>query len=167
MAGTSAQWNKYDYMSGEKADFLFDSVNQMNNGQTMKDISGSMSEWSLFSVMARANYSYADRYLITATVRHDGSSRFGKNNRWGTFPSVSAAWRPSKESWFPQSSRVVYLGHLQTHWQENRLQITITVSLRTHEISKNVYKKKTFSIYTVYYVYCMYIEAYFFKKKKK
>ena len=106
MAGTSAQWNKYDYMSGEKADFLFDSVNQMNNGQTMKDISGSMSEWSLFSVMARANYSYADRYLITATVRHDGSSRFGKNNRWGTFPSVSAAWRPSKESWFPQSAAV-------------------------------------------------------------
>ena len=93
-------------MSGEKADFLFDSVNQMNNGQTMKDISGSMSEWSLFSVMARANYSYADRYLITATVRHDGSSRFGKNNRWGTFPSVSAAWRPSKESWFPQSAAV-------------------------------------------------------------
>ena len=48
-------------------------------------------------------------------------------------------------------------GHLT-----KRLQITITVSLRTHEISRNVYKKKTFSIYTVYYVYCMYIEAYFF-----
>lgn len=106
MAGTSAQWNKYDYMSGEKADFLFDSVNQMNNGQTMKDISGSMSEWSLFSVMARANYSYNDRYLITATVRHDGSSRFGKNNRWGTFPSVSAAWRTSNEPWFPEHSAV-------------------------------------------------------------
>ena len=106
MAGTSAQWNKYDYMSGEKADFLFDSVNQMNNGQTMKDISGSMSEWSLFSVMARANYSYNDRYLITATVRHDGSSRFGKNNRWGTFPSVSAAWRTSNEPWFPENSAV-------------------------------------------------------------
>ena len=106
MAGTSAQWNKYDYMSGEKAEFLFDSVNQMNNGQTMKDISGSMSEWSLFSVMARANYSYNDRYLITATVRHDGSSRFGKNNRWGTFPSVSAAWRTSNEPWFPEHSAV-------------------------------------------------------------
>ncbi len=106
MAGTSAQWNKYDYMSGEKAEFLFDSVNQMNNGQTMKDISGNMSEWSLFSVMARANYSYDDRYLLTATVRHDGSSRFGKNNRWGTFPSVSAAWRVSNESWFPQHAAV-------------------------------------------------------------
>ena len=49
-----------------------------------------------------------------------------------------------------------------TPWQENRLQITITVSLRTHKMEKNVYKKKLFSIYTVYYVYCIYIEAYFF-----
>ena len=58
------------------------------------------------SLMARVNYSYDDRYLITATIRRDGSSRFGRNNRWGTFPSVSVAWRPSKESWFPQSEIV-------------------------------------------------------------
>lgn len=106
MAGTSAQWNKYDYMSGEKSGFLFDSVNQMNNAQEMESLNGNKSEWSLFSVMARANYSYADRYLITATIRYDGSSRFGKNNRWGTFPSVSAAWRTSKEPWFPQKAVV-------------------------------------------------------------
>ena len=106
MAGTSAQWNSYDYMSGEKSGFLFDSVNQMDNGQEVEYINGSKSEWSLMSLMARANYSYDDRYLITATIRRDGSSRFGRNNRWGTFPSVSAAWRPSKESWFPQSEIV-------------------------------------------------------------
>ena len=106
MAGTSAQWNKYDYMSGEKSGFLFDSVNQMNNAQEMESLNGNKSEWSLFSVMARANYSYADRYLITATIRYDGSSRSGKNNRWGTFPSVSAAWRTSKEPWFPQKAVV-------------------------------------------------------------
>lgn len=106
MAGTSAQWNSYDYMNGEKSGFLFDSVNQMDNGQEVEYINGSKSEWSLMSLMARVNYSYDDRYLITATIRRDGSSRFGRNNRWGTFPSVSVAWRPSKESWFPQSEIV-------------------------------------------------------------
>lgn len=104
MAGTSAQWNSYDYMNGEKSGFLFDSVNQMDNGQEVEYLNGSKSEWSLMSLMARVNYSYDDRYLITATIRRDGSSRFGRNNRWGTFPSVSAAWRPSKESWFPESN---------------------------------------------------------------
>lgn len=106
MAGTSAQWNSYDYMSGEKSGFLFDSVNQMDNGQEVEYINGSKSEWSLMSLMARVNYSYDDRYLITATIRRDGSSRFGRNNRWGTFPSVSVAWRPSKESWFPENNVV-------------------------------------------------------------
>lgn len=106
MAGTSAQWNSYDYMSGEKSGFLFDSVNQMNNGQEVEYLNGSKSEWSLMSLMARVNYSYDDRYLITATIRRDGSSRFGRNNRWGTFPSVSVAWRPSKESWFPENNVV-------------------------------------------------------------
>ena len=61
------------------------------------------------------------------------------------------------------SSRVVLSGApADTPWQK-RLQITITVSLRTHKREKNVYKKKLFSIYTVYYVYCIYIEAYFFR----
>lgn len=106
MAGTSAQWNTYDFMNGEKSGFLFDSVNQMDNAQEIEYLNGNKSEWSLFSFMARANYSYDDRYFITATVRHDGSSRFGKNNRWGTFPSVSAAWRPSNEPWYPQHSVV-------------------------------------------------------------
>lgn len=103
MAGTSSQWNEYDFMSGQKNVFLFDSVNQLGNGQEMYSIDGNRSDWSLLSYMARVNYSYADRYLITATVRRDGSSRFGKNNRWGTFPSVSLAWRASEENWFPKT----------------------------------------------------------------
>ncbi|MGM9736000.1 MAG: SusC/RagA family TonB-linked outer membrane protein [Candidatus Cryptobacteroides sp.] len=106
MAGTSAQWNKYDYLNAQKNVFMFDSIHEMDNGQEMYAIGGNETEWSLMSIMARVNYSYADRYLITATVRHDGSSRFGANNRWGTFPSVSVAWRPSKENWFPENKAV-------------------------------------------------------------
>ena len=106
MAGSSAQWNKFDYLNAQKNIFMFDSIHEMDNGQEMYAIGGNESEWSLMSLMARVNYSYADRYLITATVRGDGSSRFGSNNRWGVFPSVSAAWRISKENWFPENKAV-------------------------------------------------------------
>ena len=53
--------------------------------------------YSLVSFFGKANYNYADRYLASVTVRYDGSSRFGKNNRYGTFPSVSLGWRLSEE----------------------------------------------------------------------
>ncbi|HWV72632.1 MAG TPA: TonB-dependent receptor [Pseudosphingobacterium sp.] len=56
------------------------------------------SDWSLISYLARANYSYLEKYLVTATVRTDGSSRFGVNNRWGTFPSLALGWRASEET---------------------------------------------------------------------
>ncbi|MCR5240573.1 MAG: TonB-dependent receptor [Prevotella sp.] len=57
----------------------------------------SYSENSMTSYALRLNYSYKSRYLLTATVRRDGSSKFTKDNRWGTFPSVAAAWRISEE----------------------------------------------------------------------
>src|SRR5690606_13580369 len=57
-------------------------------------------EWSLFSYFGRVNYSYDDKYLVTATIRRDGSSRFGAENKFGTFPSFSAAWRISNEPFF-------------------------------------------------------------------
>ncbi|MEA5128222.1 MAG: TonB-dependent receptor [Proteiniphilum sp.] len=53
---------------------------------------------TLISFYGRLNYNLLDRYLFTATVRHDGSSRFGSDNRWGTFPSLAVAWRMSEES---------------------------------------------------------------------
>lgn len=101
MAGSSAQWNTYDYLNAQKNVFTFDNVTEMDNGEEMYSIGGSSSEWSLLSFMGRVNYSYDERYLLTATLRRDGSSRFGSNNRWGLFPSVSVAWRISQEDFFP------------------------------------------------------------------
>lgn len=86
MAGTSAQWNDYDYLNAQKNVFAYSGVHEMDNGEKMHSIGGNETEWALMSYMARLNYEYADRYLLTATVRRDGSSRFGRNNRWGTFP---------------------------------------------------------------------------------
>ncbi len=62
--------------------------------------SGIVTEWALLSFFAQAGYTFDNRYVINASVRRDGSSRFGANNRYGVFPSVSAAWNVSNEPWF-------------------------------------------------------------------
>lgn len=103
MGGMSAQWNDYDYYNAQKNVFQFDNVHEFDNGEKMYSILGNMTEWALLSYMARLNYSYKNRYLLTATVRRDGSSKFGPKHRWGTFPSVSLAWRMSDEKWFPKT----------------------------------------------------------------
>ena len=106
MAGMSAQWNTNDYLNAQKNVFMFDNVHEMDNGEEMYAIGGNETEWALLSYMARVNYSYEDRYLLTATIRRDGSSRFGKKHRWGTFPSVSVAWRAPQEKWFPKNDYI-------------------------------------------------------------
>ena len=106
MAVMSAQWNTNDYLNAQKNVFMFDNVHEMDNGEEMYAIGGNETEWALLSYMARVNYSYEDRYLLTATIRRDGSSRFGKKHRWGTFPSVSVAWRASQEKWFPKNDYI-------------------------------------------------------------
>ncbi|MBQ8673228.1 MAG: TonB-dependent receptor [Bacteroides sp.] len=70
----------------------------MGNKMDFTSVSaGGLSTLRMISFYGRANYSYKSKYMLQATVRRDGSSAFGKNNRWGTFPSVSAAWRMSEE----------------------------------------------------------------------
>lgn len=55
--------------------------------------------WGLASYLGRLNYSYKDKYLVTAAVREDGSSKFGENKRWGTFPSIAVGWDITQEPW--------------------------------------------------------------------
>lgn len=76
----------------------------INRGGT---ISGT-NEWSLTSYLSRLSYNYKGKYLFTAAVRADGSSRFGSENRWGTFPSVSAGWVVSDEEFFKNISKVSF-----------------------------------------------------------
>ncbi len=58
------------------------------------------------SFFGRVNYNYGNRYLVQATMRYDGSSKFGSNNRWGTFPSVALGWRIDQEEFFPENTQV-------------------------------------------------------------
>jgi TonB-dependent starch-binding outer membrane protein SusC len=65
--------------------------------------SGGSGTWAMESWLGRLNYNFDNRYLLTATIRRDGSVNFGSENRWGTFPSISAAWRVSNEKFFDVS----------------------------------------------------------------
>lgn len=102
LVGSSAQNNRYDYMSGSIQNFANDNTQQLNNGSSSITLNGSASEWALLSFIGRVNYAFKDKYLLTATIRRDGSSRFGENNRWGVFPSGSLAWRISEEDFMKQ-----------------------------------------------------------------
>lgn len=74
--------------------------------------------YSLASYFARASYNYDERYMIEATIRRDGSSRFGPNNKWGNFPSVSAAWNFARES-FMDSMPWLSIGKLRASYGIN------------------------------------------------
>lgn len=80
-----------------------------NFGATLPNRDGytsDMTQHKISSLFARLNYSYQDKYIITGIMRRDGSTRFGSNNKYGNFPSFSAAWNVDKESFFPRNNVV-------------------------------------------------------------
>ena len=106
LAGMEAIQNHTDYLGASANNFrrtdpLFryisasipEEINNLGN-------SGIATEWALLSWFGQFNYAYKNRYVVGAAIRHDGSSRFGKDNRWGTFPSFSLAWNLSNEPFF-------------------------------------------------------------------
>lgn len=76
------------------------------NGVEMPSIGNNIQEYAMASFFGRLFYNFDERILITANFRADGSSRFGANNKWGYFPSISAGWRISQEDFFPETSFV-------------------------------------------------------------
>ena len=99
LAGYTYQQESFDFSEITATDFPNDFVSTLNAGVVNGGTSMS-SEWSLISYLGRARYNYQGKYLFTAAVRRDGSSRFGANNRWGVFPSFSVGYRISEEPFF-------------------------------------------------------------------
>lgn len=82
------------------------------------DATGGAAEWVLLSFFGRINYDYKSRYLFEANARYDGSSRFAKGNKWGFYPSFSAAWRMSEEPFFEGIKDVVDNLKFRASWGE-------------------------------------------------
>ena len=102
--GSSAQNNKYNYLSASVQKFASDNTQQIDNGILQPVQHGNASEWAIMSYLGRVNYNFANKYYVTATIRRDGSSRFGMDNRWGWFPSAALAWRISNENFLKNSN---------------------------------------------------------------
>lgn len=96
VAGFTVQKNTYNQSKVEGSDFPNDIIRTINNAK-VKTGTSTIEEWSLLSYLGRVNYRFNNRYYLTASIRTDGSSRFGKNSRYGYFPSGSIAWRVSQE----------------------------------------------------------------------
>lgn len=90
------------------ADFKdgFLGFNSIQSGTLRQAASSGITEWQMLSYLARINYNYDSRYLLTLTGRVDGSSKFGKGNKYGFFPSVSGAWRVSEEAFMKNAKAV-------------------------------------------------------------
>jgi TonB-dependent starch-binding outer membrane protein SusC len=85
--------------SRQRFDYVRENFQYLNYGGTAdQNNAGSASEWKLFSMFTSATYMFDTRYMVTGTFRADASSRFAESNKWGYFPSVSAGWRISNES---------------------------------------------------------------------
>jgi TonB-linked SusC/RagA family outer membrane protein len=99
LGGFSVQTFYNESVTGNGANFPTDATTVFNlgSGQQLSPAGSGITQSALMSFMGRANYSIADKYLMTFTARRDGSSRFGANNRWAFFPSGAVAWRLSEE----------------------------------------------------------------------
>jgi len=102
MVGYSYLDNGYEGFGAQRSGFVSDlfEYNNLGAGKDYRlgDVYSYKGKSNLASFFARANYAYDSRYMVTATIRKDGSSRFGANNKWGIFPSASVAWRVTGEN---------------------------------------------------------------------
>jgi len=117
LAGFSQEqyWN--DWITGVRKDYPFSEFQVLDaGGATDQKASGSGSEWVLRSFFGRLNYDYNSRYLFEANLRHDGSSRFAKGKKYGTFPSFSLGWRISEENFMKPLEKTISNLKLRASW---------------------------------------------------
>lgn len=106
LVGSVAQKFRYEGSDITTRNFASDAITTPSGGAEIMSASAWKSERSNASFLSRINYSYADKYLITANFRADGSSVFGPDQRWGYFPSFSLGWRVSNEKFFGENTFV-------------------------------------------------------------
>ncbi|RBL94178.1 SusC/RagA family TonB-linked outer membrane protein [Chitinophaga flava] len=109
LAGFTQQEFKSDIVRTGAQNFVSDDLtyNSLQSGSTLVRPFADATSWVLHSYLARINYNYHGRYYFTASIRTDGSSRFGKGNKWGYFPSAAASWRISNERFFEPATKVI------------------------------------------------------------
>ena len=106
LLGTEAVREDFDTLFAQADDFAVEEESYFVLGAATgaRTSNGNSTQYSLLSQFGKFNYSYADKYLASFTLRRDGSSRFGKNNRYGIFPAATVGWKITNEDFFPESN---------------------------------------------------------------
>jgi TonB-linked SusC/RagA family outer membrane protein len=112
MGGYNAEKEKDETLGAYRQSYAFPLETISAGATTNWSNYGTETDWALMSYFGRLNYNYKDRYLLEANIRYDGSSRFAQGNRWGAFPSFSAAWRPTEEK-FVKNLNLSWLNDLK------------------------------------------------------
>ncbi len=118
LVGTEAVSNSDRWFNAGRTSFFFSNPKYMylNTGEESQTNSGLGSDYTLFSIFSRLNYDLMGKYILQATVRRDGSSRFGQNHKYATFPAFSAAWRISKEGFMAGTQKWLDYLKLRFGW---------------------------------------------------
>jgi len=110
LAGVSEERFTYNYIYGyDQGQGDASYLQYLDAGTANQQTGGTQQEWDLLSYMARLNYNFQDKYFLTATIRRDGSSKFGNDKEFGNFPSASLGWVVTNESFFPKNDVLSYL----------------------------------------------------------
>jgi len=108
-----ATYEAYKYTNKNTIGIDFEDMslreNGINNARNITYLTPTQKDYQLLSFLGRANFSLLDKYLFTASIRADGSSKFAKGHRWGYFPSAAIAWRVEQEPWMRQFSQLEQL----------------------------------------------------------
>jgi TonB-linked SusC/RagA family outer membrane protein len=146
----SFQERVYEGVSLDSNDYFDDNVQYFDPGLAQSGLNpgGSFEKWDILSYMGRLNYNYKERYLLTATIRHDGSSRLAQGNQWHSFPSVAVGWNVINENFM---KNVDYLSGLKLRLSWGNVGNTAISPYQTlAKLSDNKYLLGTAGVMGVY-----------------
>lgn len=134
----TAQKYQYDRLYGATKDLSYNSLWYNLSGGEMTDFYSQFSQWTMMSYVGRVNYGLMDKYLFTASLRYDGSSRLAEGNKWALFPSAAIAWRISEEDFLKDSK---YVSNLKVRFSYGQAGNTNSISPYSSEgsVSGSVY----------------------------
>ena len=120
LLGSEAIKYVFEDLAATRKDYAFEDADymQIGSGSGTMTNGGGKQEWALFSIFGKIDYNFADRYLFSATLRRDQTSRLSKDNNSGIFPAFSAAWRLSEEKFWPKN-KIIDNVKIRVAWGQN------------------------------------------------
>ena len=141
LLGVTQQEYTFESVTAGSSNFVSDDLayNNLSAGSIVTPPTSDYSKWALLSYLARLNYNYDERYFFTTSLRADGSSKFGKNNKWGYFPSAGISWRINNERFFNKDGWVSDLKLRASYGATGNQEIGVYQSLSTLSSVKYVF----------------------------